>query len=243
MTRTKLGLLGLFAIVIGMASTFTGAAQGATLSWLILNAAKTTATELKALLVGEKDSEHLTWDFEVAGIKVAKTCTNFELKGANLEAGGKLTEGTKITFTGCKVYKTAPLTEPFECTVRSTGAAVGTVELGEVKGGLALVGAKLLLKVEPKAGPTGSFATVRFEGEKCVLPEVNQVHGTVYLEDCENKATTHLVKHLLQAEPLNTAMYVGGHSAKQLEVTKILGSVWVMLAGAHAGLSWAAMDV
>ena len=242
MTRTKLGLSILCTVVIGLQLTSVGFAQGSTLSWLILNSAGTTATELKAGLVGEKDSEHLTLDLELAGLKVAVTCTEFTLNGVNLETGGKLTEGGKTTFKGCKVFKTAPLAEEYKCTVKTGTSAAGTIETNEFKGELVSVGTKLLIKVEPLAGPTGNFATLKFEGAECVLPTPVQIHGTIFLEDCESLATTHAVKHLFQAEPISTALYMGAHSTKQLEVDKLLGSIWIKLAGVHTGLKWAAMS-
>jgi len=225
-----------------MMAMSASAAQGATLSWLILNAPKTVATELNATFAVEPESAHMTLDGEVSGLKVAVTCTNLALKGVSLEAGGKLTEGGKVVFTGCKVFKTAPLTEEYKCTVKTTGAAAGTVETNELKGGLALLGGEVLTKVEPKAGSTGNFATLRFEGAECVLPELNQVHGTAYFKDCEGFATTHKLKHLFNSVAEFVALFIGGHSAKQLEVTKILGSFWALLAGAHAGLEWSGMD-
>jgi hypothetical protein len=242
MVRTKIGLLSLCAVAAGLMAMSAGAAQGATLSWLILNSPKTTATELKAELVGEKDSEHLTLEGEAVGFKFAVTCTAISLNGANLEVGGKLTTGFKFVLTGCKVYKQAPLTGEYKCTVKSAGAAVGTVESGKLKGELALVGTELLTKIEPESGPTGIFKLFRFEGIECPLPEDLIVHGVLYLKDCEGFATTHKLKHLVESAP-PTALYVGAHSVKQLEVTKLLGSFWLKLAGAHSGLEWSGMDV
>jgi hypothetical protein len=214
------------------------------LKWLVLNASGTVATELKASLVGKKDSEHLSLLTEVSGISAVLTCTNFTLSGVNLETGGKLTEGGKVVFTGCKLFKKGPLTEEYKCTVKTIGAAVGTVETGGLKGDLVLhtpVGGetKLLTRIEPVAGPTGSFVTIRFEGAECVFPEVNQLHGTLYLRD-EN-ALLHKVEHLLQGDP-QSALYFGGHSTKQLEITKVDGGIWVMLGGVHVALSWSGMD-
>ncbi len=94
------------------------------------------------------------------------------------------------------------------------------------------------IKIEPKVAG-GILGTFRLEG--CALPEVSQVRGVVYFKDCLKLAVTHKTKHLLEQAPL-TAVYIGAHSAKQLEVTKLHGSIWVKLSGAHAGLDWAAMD-
>jgi hypothetical protein len=243
MVRTKIALLGLCVAVVSMMAMSAGAAHGAVLSWLILNAAHTTATELKAALAAETDTTHLTLDGEVAGLKIAVTCTGIDLVGANLEVGGKLTNGFKFVLLGCKVYRQAPLTEEYKCIVKSPGAPAGTIESGELKGELVLVGAELLIKIEPVAGPAGTFKLIRFEGPECPLPEHVTVHGTLYLKDCQGFMTTHKLKHLFESAAASTALYIGAHSAKQLEVTKWLGSFWVKLAGAHAGLEWSGMDV
>jgi hypothetical protein len=243
MFRSKLGLLGLCAAVLGAMAISASAAQGA-LWWLILNAAKTTATELKAALTGKNDSTHLTLDAELTGFKVAVTCTAFTLNNVNLEVFGKLTEGGKAVFTGCKVYKTAPLTEEYKCTVNTTGAAAGTVESNGFKGALQLVSAppsnEIMMKIEPIAGPTGNLATLSFKGAECILPELNQLHGTLYLRD--PFVTKHSLEHLIEPEWVNTNLYIGGHSAEKLFFTRALGSAWVKLAGAHSGLDWGVLD-
>jgi hypothetical protein len=242
MHRPKLKLLSLCMFILCLTAMFASVSQGATLSWLILNSSHTTATELKAEVAGHTDSTHLTLDGEAAGLKFAVTCTAFTLTNVNLEPGGKLTEGGKVTFTKCRVYKAAPLTEEYRCTVKSTGAAAGTVESGELKGSLELVFlGSLLTKIEPKAGSTGNLAVLRFEGAECVLPELNQVHGVLYLRD--PFITTHSLEHLIESDASHTALYIGGHTAARLEFTKVLGSAWVGLAGFHFLLDWAAMDV
>ena len=240
MNRPKIGLLGLSATVVGM-MMLTSAAQGATLSWLVLNSSHTTATELKAELIGEKDSEHVMTHAEVAGLKVVLTCTAFTFNGFSLELGGKVTENGKVIFSGCKAYKEAPLTGEYKCTAKSPGQAAGTIETAGLKGGLVLAEGEPQIKAEPLAGPTGTLKTIRFEGAECVLPEAILVHGTIFLKDCEGFATTHRVKHLIEAGKMTT-LYFGAHTAKQLEVTKLLGSAWVKLGGAHGGLEWSAMD-
>jgi len=216
------------------------------LKWLVLNASGTVASELKAPLIGQSDSAHLSLLMEVVSLKLALTCTSLSFSGINLEAGGKLTEGGKIVFTGCKLYKEASLIGEYKCTVKTTGAPVGTIESNGLKGDLVLhtpAGGKTkaLIRIEPTGGPTGNFATFRFEGAECVVPEINSIHGTIYVKDGEEFTLVHKIKHLIEGDPV-TALYVGGHLEKQLEVTKIDGSAWVMLAGAHTGLAWSGMD-
>src|SRR6476469_2351257 len=240
MTRTKLGLLGLCTVVFGAMAISAIGAQAATYKWLILNSSKTTATELKAPLTAKLESTHLTLYAEVADLNIAITFTALTLNNINLELNGRLTDGGKIVLTGCKVYKKAPLGEEYKCTVKTSGAATGTVETNELKGELELVGSVLLTKIEPKAGLTGNFATLRFEGAECVLPELNQLHGVLYLKD--SNPTVHELEHLVTEDVASTALYIGGHSTTQLNVTDFLGNALISLTGAHSGLHWAAQD-
>jgi hypothetical protein len=240
--RTKLGLLGLCAVVFGVMAMSASSAQAA-LSWLVLNSAGTTATELKAELVGEKDSPDITLLAKTLGIKIIFTCTNFELKGVNLEVGGKLTEGGKVKFTGCEAYEKGTLEVALGCGLHTTGTAAGTIETTEGKGELVLHtlaagGTEVLTKVEPKTAG-GAFATILTNG-LCSLPESNKVSGVLYLKDCEHLATTHAVKHLIEQGPLTSLIY-GAHSVEHLE-TSLDGSGWVKLGGAHLGLKWSGMD-
>jgi hypothetical protein len=241
MTRSRLGLLGLCAVILGVTAISAGSAQAA-LSWLVLNAAGTTATELKAALVAEKDSQHISLLTKQLNYRAAITCTNLELVGFNLEAGGKLTEGGKIKFTGCEAFAKGILEEPMGCHIKSSGAAAGTIVTNELKGELVLHtlaagGTEVLTKIEPKTagGPILNFLT-----EECILPETNPVRGVLFLKDCEKLITTHAVKHLFEQGPL-TSLYVGSHTVEHLE-TSIDGSIWLKLGGAHTGLKWSAMD-
>jgi hypothetical protein len=244
MTLTKSGLLGLCAMVIGILSISVNATQASTLSWLILPSGGGAATELKAELLGERDDGDLTLLGEIGGFEITITCPTFELKGLDLEVGGKLTSGGKITFRSCDLYDKGTLEEPDEdCAVKSPGAVAGLIETKELKGELVLVGGALLAKVEPKTGSTGTFATIRIEGPECGYIEVNQVHGVFYAKDCGGFATTHKVKHLIESAAASTALYIGGHSAGQLANTKIDGSAWVKLGDVHDGLEWSGMDV
>jgi hypothetical protein len=241
MNRKKLGLLGLCAVVVGMMAMSASSAQAA-LSWLVLDKNGAALESLKALLEGEVDSEHLSLDGKVAGLPIAITCTNLMFKNFSLEASGKLTAGGKAVFFGCGVYKSAPLSEPYQCTVRSPGSAAGRIETNELKGELVLVGGKLRAKVEPLAGLTGIIVTLEFNGPECPLPEINQVHGSVYIKDCEGLETSHLLLHLIEPDKELTSLYIGKHSVEQLTITKPLGSAWAFLVGEHALLKWAAMD-
>jgi hypothetical protein len=239
MTRSKLGLLGLCAMVLGVMAISAGAAQGAAFAWVVLNASETIATELKALVVGEKDSAHLTLLTHLLGIAPSITCTNFELVGVNLETGGKLTTGGKVKFTGCEAYLSGTLTTALGCNVQSKGQPVGTIETNSLKGELILhileAGkTEVLMKLDPEVAG-GPFATILTE--ECILPESNPVKGVLYLKDGENRATTHVTKHLIE-QGLLTSLFVGTDNKEHLE-TSLDGSAWVKLNGAHKALEWA----
>jgi len=267
MTRTKLGLLGLCAVVVGMMATSASSAQAAgCCAWLVLNEKGTTNTliELKEIikeknakgeeielripnllvqLNGEKDTADITLLTHEVNIKFAVTCTGFELIGIHLAEEGKLLAGGKVKFTGCEAYGKGILEEPLGCKVHSSGQAAGTVLTGEGKGEIVLHERAdktkvVLTKLEPLAGSTGTFASFLTEG--CVIPEANPVHGALFVEDCEGKATTHAIKHLIVQGPL-TSLWVGADTVEHLE-TSIDGSAWIFLGGEHLNDGWAAMD-
>jgi hypothetical protein len=243
MIRTKLGLLGLCAVVLGMMAMSASSAQASLFKWLILNAAKTEAKELLALVVGEKDSPHITLLTKLLGSKFSITCTNFELIKIHLSPLGTLSEGGKVKFTNCEAYQSGTLTTALGCKVHSAGQPVGTIETSETKAGLLLheyaVGqTELVAKVEPKIGET--LATILTE--ECVLPESNPVRGKLFYQDCSLEAEVHKEKHLIIQNSL-TKLWFGSHTAEHLE-TSLDGSSWVKLGsspstGEHAGREWA----
>jgi hypothetical protein len=240
MVRTKFALLGLCVAIIGTMAMYASTAQGSTLSWLILNSTHTTATELSAEVLAKTDSSTIKLNTEVTGLTPLIVCSSFAFAGVLFIAVGEIGPGALIILASCKVVNHKG--EEYKCTVKSSGAVAGTIQTNKLKGKLVLVGSELLTKIEPESGPTGNFATIRFEGAECPLPESNQLHGTLYLKDAQGFATTHKLEHLFESAS-STALYIGGHSAKQLEVTKIVGSIWVSLGGAHKGLEWSGMDV
>ena len=243
MLRSKLGLIGLCAMVLGVMALSASAAQAHLFEWLILNSTKTASSELKAPLVAEKDSEHITLLTKISGTMISITCTNLALVGVNLELGGTLTEGGQVLFENCEAYAGGALGTALECEIHSPETAPGSGDILTLpgKGGLVLHtlaggGTELLTKLEPLAGPTGAFAHI--EALECALPEVNEVHGVLYIKDCELKAEVHAVKHLIEQGAL-TSLWVGADTAEHLE-TSIIGSAWVKLGGAtHTGLEWA----
>jgi len=259
MIRTKLGMLGLCAIVFGVMAMSASAAQGATLTWLVLNAPKTVSTTIElqgegvnllAELTGEKESSHIALLTELSGLRVSVVCNTFDLVGVHLGAHDTLSHG-KVKFEGCNAYSLTalqvemkePLGTDLGCLVKSPGANKGVVETNKGKGLLVLHNnnTEVLTRIEPAAlaGETADFATLRFE--ECALTEVNPVRGVLYIKDDRGEATTHKERHLIVEGPL-TALHLGNHTTMKLELTKILGAAWVELKGAHDGLEWSAND-
>jgi hypothetical protein len=244
MIRTKLGLLGLCAAALGMMAMSANSAQASLYKWLILNAAHTTATELKAALVGEAESD-LTLVTHLLGRLFWVTCTGFKLENVNLEALGTLTTGGQVLFTECEAYGTGPLTEPLFCNVHSPGTPPSskTIKTNKEKGALLLheyeAGkTELVAKLEPEVGQAlGTIFT-----EECIMPESNPVRGQLFIKDGLKQAEVHKVSHLVETLKTLTKLWVGVHSEEHLK-TEIEGSAWVGLAnsasGEHSGLDWA----
>ncbi len=162
-------------------------------------------------------------------------CKEIALKGVNLETGGTLTEGGKVVFAKCSAHQGSENGTDLGCVVKSPGASGGTVETNGFKGQLVLSGGVVLAKIEP----TGTdFVTLRLE--ECALTEANPVRGVLYFRDVYG-ATTHATTHFID-QSIETALYVGAHSSKKLEVTRIDGTPTVSLAGSHLILGWSAMD-
>jgi hypothetical protein len=239
MTRPKLGLLCLCSLVASVMAISTSSAQAAG-SWLV-GTTQITGTgfsvNLLAAVGGEIEGTSGTLLTHLLNLRVAVTCTTlFSMTNMVLQGEGKLFEGAKVTFTGCTVTQ-----GDITCLVKSPGAALGTIETNELKGELVLhTGGVVLVKIEPKSATAG-FVTLHFEGEECLLPLLNKISGVLFLKDCENKAETFAVKHLIEQGPL-TSLTVGADTAEHLE-TSIDGSAWVSLGGAHTGQEWRAMSV
>src|SRR5882672_12556455 len=186
MLRSKVGLFGLCMLALSVMA-FAASSASAAPAWLILNS-KSESVFLKAQIIGELEGKDGTLLTKLIGLKISVLCTTATLTGTNLEANGALTNGGKVTFTGCTVPT------PSGCEVNSPGKAAGTIETLAGKGQLQTNGDTL---IEPSAGT--EFANLVFSGATCALPTgVNEpINGVLWIKDCEGKAATHLVKHLI----------------------------------------------
>ena len=100
MTRSRMGLLGLCVVVLGLMAFTAGPASAA--EWLILNSdgsTVNTAAKLPATVVGDfEEKTDGTLLTRLVGIELNLLCTKFTLTGAKLESGGKVTAGFTIHF-------------------------------------------------------------------------------------------------------------------------------------------------
>jgi len=231
MLRSKLGLLSLCALAFGLMA-FASSAQAS--EWLILNSKGETieAKNLTASVELELEGKMGTLLTKLSGLAVSVLCTAAGLEATSLKGSGTLSEGGRVTFTGC----TVPVPTGEICTVKSKGGTVGTIVTLEGKGQLEPGGST---KISPKSGET--FAELVFEGAKCTLPtEVSEpIKGVLWIKDCEGLVKSHLKEHLIiEDTSKGHTLWIGSDTAEHLE-TSIDGSAWARLSGAHAGLLWA----
>jgi hypothetical protein len=235
MIRSKLGLLGLCAVVVGIMAVSASAAQAeAGANWLILTSggAVKTGAELHAAVIGSLENNTGSLLSRVLGINVQILCTAATLVGVSLEGTGSLTNGGKVKFSGCSVDLNGAAAP--ECAVHSAGQPVGTVETLAGKGLLVLIGGVGRTLIEPKEGET--FANLNM-GEECPIGENIPVRGKLVIKDCENKLSTHLVTHLIEEDTVNSDLWVLNKTEEHKAT--IDGSALASLTGAHAGLAWA----
>ncbi len=252
MIRSRLGLLGLCAVVLGVMAFSASAAQAEVgAKWLILTSGGVVKTgeELNAEIKGEIEKEDAALLTKILGIGVRILCTSGTLNGKpKLIGEGKISEG-KVSFSGCKTFLTesGKAEKEFpECKPHSKGAAAGTVEtelgLGEiVLHILEPSGTKdelTLIHPAPVEGKESTrFVTLEMEST-CPIGEKVPVSGELFLKDCESAFLTHLPTHLVEEGPL-TELWVLNKNAEHKAT--IDGSAKISLAGAHAGLSWGGM--
>jgi hypothetical protein len=250
MTRTKLGLLGLCAMVLGlMAFSATGAQAAGT--WLILNAAKEvkTGVELPAVLELEKDKnkegiEHYILHTEILKIKVLFLCSGIKAVNAKIFGEGAIGKGpgeekeSRVLFSGCETFFNGvaePKCKPLDKTDGSgfivTELLHALAELHKLEVGGALDDiVKILPDVEGEP-----FARIALPAG-CVIGTSVPVFGKLALLDCENMALTHLAKHLVEPFLPLTRLWVISDTPEH--AATLLGSAWAKLGGVHEGLAW-----
>jgi hypothetical protein len=229
MHRSKLGLLSLCALALGLMA-FASSAQAA--EWLILNSKNEvkTAFQLPASLEAALENNMGTLLTQIAGISVSLLCTGVNFSNLLLQSGGGLSAGLTTTFTGCTIAA------PSGCQVKSKGGTIGTVVSTKLKGKAESSGE---VKVEPETAGGAIFELI-FSGATCTLPtEVTEpIKGVIWWKDCEKRVTEHLEKHLWEESTAHgKTLFIGSDTEEHLQ-TSFDGSILVKLSGAHLGLKW-----
>jgi hypothetical protein len=229
-------LVGMFALA--------GAAQAEPNAFWLVNGATVPST-LNPIVEAETDKVK-TLLTTLGGQLVDLTCQKVKtVAGTHLvEPLGQLTG--KLVFHECDFLslkeKGSPAVlqkacEPF------VGANKGLIETNTITGLIKLHEGQPTLSITP----TGTlFATLNL-GPECAFGEILKMGNgktkagvslpaQITLKDCEGKALTDLVKHLVEELPALTTVYVNGGETKATSD----GSEWLFLGGAHAGLTFAA---
>jgi hypothetical protein len=260
MTRTRLGLLGLCAVVFGVMALAAGVAQAEVgAKWAILKANNELVTiasaasdpgkgigdallptiqikEIEALLTAGAE-KHVVLLSEAAKLKFEILCTGAELKneagasGVKLLLEGSLEHG-KVVFSGC-VIKIGGVTQA-ACEPH-TGTSKGVIESKPGKGLIVLHNGGPLTRIEPLTGT--EFVTVE-TSEECAIGEKIPVSGKLYLKDSQNTFTTEQVDHLIEQGAL-TELWTFNKTVEH--TANIDGSALVRLTGEHLGLKWAGL--
>jgi hypothetical protein len=238
MNRTKLVLLSLCTVVLGLMA-FSVAAQATTgAKWLVLNGKGEVkeGSTLHASIGVETESVHILHT-EILKIKVLFLCSTVKLLNAKLLANGSVGEaegavkGSKLLYSGCTTDLNG-VTSP-ECIPTDSVDGAGTI-VSAAAHGLAILGTsgEDLVKISPDSGET--FVTIKFPAT-CVLGTSIPVIGKMVFKDCENLALSHLVKHLSEVGP-GGELWVISKTAEH--TTVVLGSTWIFLTGEHEGLKF-----
>jgi hypothetical protein len=242
MTRTKLGLLGLCAVVFGLMAFNAAAVQaepGA--QWLL--AEKEPNSGLIPFLEAEvglkKDKEILLVLHAKlsGGTEFLVLCKNLEAIGIKLIAGGSTSSG-QVKFTGCVVDLNG--VESPACKPNDAVGGSGTVI---TKKGHGLIVLHILkpsgekdenILLLPDVGKI--FATLELGAECSVGSKVNVIGEHFIIEDCEHLFLKHLVEHLIQENKELSLLWI--ISETEEHKASILGSAWAFLQGKHEGLKF-----
>lgn len=249
MNRTKLGLLGLCAMVFGPMAFSAPAAQAEVgAKWLVLTSGGVLkeGSTLHASIGLEKESVFVLHS-TILTIRVLFLCTEVKAVEAKLLAEGAIgkeagvVSGSKILFSGCTTDLNGAAAP--ECTPTDpvdgagfivTKAAHAFLELHELAGGAK----DDIIKIVPDVGET--LATIALPAA-CPIGTSVPVIGKLALRDCEGKGRMFLIRHLLEEFTPLTQLFTISKTAEH--AATLLGSMWVFLIGSglegHAGLQWA----
>lgn len=249
MIRSRVGLktLGLCAMLIGMLA-FASVAQAEPGAFWLVNGAKISESLLPTVQA-EKDTA-LSLLTTLGGKEIHIRCANIKFIGMHLvEPLGKMLG--KIDLSGCKFFRLITVFEEVEqksCEPIAEGVKglivsnniTSLIKLHEASAGVR----ESVLEAVPTEGTL--FASMIL-GEECAFGETLKIGqgkdgsgktlpSAFFLKDCQGKALTDLVKHLVEELPALTRMYINGGATP----VRLNGSAWMFLDGAHKGLTFAA---
>jgi hypothetical protein len=240
MTRTKLALLGLCAMLLGLMAFNTAAAQaekGA--KWLFAHLVEDENKTILELLIDflpakialEDDSPLYVLHSEILKIKVLFLCTHLQLAGGpELVAEGGISSG-KVLFSNCTTDLNG--TANANCKPKDATDGEGTVVTNSIDSLIVLHNGEDVLKLLPVTGET--FATIEMSAA-CPIGTKVPVIGELALKDCNKLALTHLVEHLVEPyEPLTKLWTI---SKTTEHVATLKGSAIGRLVGNHEGLKF-----
>jgi hypothetical protein len=253
MTRTRLGLFGLCAMMFAlMAFGATGAHAEKGAVFLILDAEKKVKTSVELHAVVSLTTDTLTiLHSEILKIKVLFLCTTIELLNAKLQEEGiigkevvttgelKEGRGSQVKFSGCTTDLNGA--EAPECVPTDPVGGKGTIitklahalaKLHELK----VDGVKHdVIEVLPDTGLGTTLVIMNFPAS-CPIGTSIPVIGSLALKDCQNLALVHLEKHLLEVFTPLTELFVVSKTAEH--AATLLGSWWALLVGEHKDFLW-----
>jgi len=240
MSRTRLILLGLLAVVVVSVVASTSTSTPASASGSCSKVSTTPAYCVEGVPL-ESASENAEGTSSSAILKATIAGVTAEIKCASgkstgfIEGGAAGTVGkskTKITFETCK------LLAPEHC--KLTSAEETKIKTSELTGELELTGGKILDKLEPKTG--AAFASIGIEGGSlCGIgeiekPETFNITGSQLCEvdSSRTAAETEAEKHKLICKASgSTNLAIGTNPAEITDETMA-----VELSGAKAHDHW-----
>jgi hypothetical protein len=250
MTRTRLGLLALCAMVLGLIAFGAAGAQAEVgAKWLVLDeeGKLKTGAELHAEVGLETDVPGVLHT-EILKIKVLFLCTTIEALNAELqeegiignsvvtnEAGLKEGRGSQVKFSGCTIDLNG--TPSPKCVPTDPVGGVGTIITKLLHALLKLHEGNDIVKILPDEGE--EFVAIKTGPavkNECPIGTNVPVIGSLALEDCENLTLVHLVEHLLEAFTPLTQLWTISKTTEHKAT--LLGSAWTFLTGEDKGLLW-----
>jgi hypothetical protein len=242
MTRTRLGLLGLCAMVFGLMAFGASAAQAETGAKWLVGGTGFLEAEIGLENDGEEEYPYVLHS-EILKIKVLFLCKKIKIAAGlsgnpKLIANGGISSG-KVLFSGCLTDLNG--TKNSLCTPKDVTEGVeGTIltrNLDSLIRKHALAGGAVddVLELLPHVAGD-PFATIEM-GAGCSIGTKVPVFGKLFLEDCENLALVRQVKHLVKPFTELTRLWVISDTAEH--AATLLGSAWGFLTGAHENVAFA----